>query len=203
MSLQMWQPQTNGPSSSGPVDVAPASVPDCTTVSPDSLMAYCQARLDSLDSQMDGIFQQQEKNGTMTKDVNQVASLMNDLPGPTSGSSPTIDASSSASQIDTAYQQAIQDAGGNGTQLGAELQKDQNSFDSAVKSGNGSIPSTTANQLTQNLKNYASDLNSDSEMSMVNLQSLMSQRETAVQLTTNLTQSLSQQTSDITKNVGQ
>ena len=58
-------------------------------------------------------------------------------------------------------------------------------------------------QLTQNLKNDAANLNSDSEMTMINLQSLMSQRQTAVQLTTNLVQSLGDQQNSIAKNIGQ
>ena len=58
-------------------------------------------------------------------------------------------------------------------------------------------------QLTTNLKNDAADLNSDSEMTMITLQSLMSQRQTAVQLTTNLVQSLGDQQNSIAKNIGQ
>jgi hypothetical protein len=47
-----------------------------------------------------------------------------------------------------------------------------------------------------------SDMNSDSELQMIQLQSLMSQRQTAIQLATNLVQSLDDQANKIAQNVG-
>ena len=52
------------------------------------------------------------------------------------------------------------------------------------------------------LQGCASDLNSSSELQMIQLQSLMSERQTAIQLTTNLVQSLGDQSEKIVDNVG-
>jgi len=180
---------------------APASIPSGLNLSPEALMAYCQSRLNSLDSQMNGIFSSQETNEKVTNDVNQVASAFGQLPG-ADGGSPSMIAVSPAnhSAIDLAYTQAIADAGGPKTQLGSELAGQMNSFDNGIQ--NGSIRADVVSDHTENLKNYASSLNSNSELSMINLQSLMSQRQTAVQLTTNLVQSLGDQSNAIAKNVG-
>jgi len=198
--VQQIEHQTTG-GASGPAaaEVAPASVPLCTSLSPDSLMAYCQSRLNSLDTQMNGIFSQQEQNAQQTSDVNAIASTLNQLPSPT-GTPPTINASSQdIANVQAAYTTAIADT--SPSQLSSSLYTDLQAFNAAA--GTSPLSADSVSQLTQSLKNYAATLNSNSEMTMITLQSLMSQRQTAVQLTTNLVQSLGEQTSDITKNIGQ
>ena len=46
------------------------------------------------------------------------------------------------------------------------------------------------------------DMNSNSEIQMISIQSLMSQRQTAVQLTTNIVQALGDQENKIADNIG-
>ena len=180
---------------------APASVPMPLSLSPDALMAYCQSRLNSLDTQMSTIFQSQETNSATTSSLNAIDNAYDQLPAPNSKTPPMVAVTSDqATTINEAYKQAISQAGQN-SQLGESLTKDQTAFNSNLK--NGEISSDNISSYTQNLKNDTSTLNSDSEMTMINLQSLMSQRETAVQLTTNLLQSLDNQDSDIAKNIGQ
>lgn len=194
---------SSGPASTGAVEAAPPPMPECVSLSPDALMTYCETRLNSLDSQMQGIFDQQQKNATETTDLSAIASTLNQLPGPNSKSPPTVNITAAQiNQLQAEYTQAIKDAGGQNTQLGASLAKDAATLP-AAGSGDTTISADTASQLTQSLKNYTGDLNSNSEMTMINLQSLMSQRQTAVQLTTNLVQSLGEQASDIAKNIGQ
>jgi hypothetical protein len=52
------------------------------------------------------------------------------------------------------------------------------------------------------IHNIQQDISSSAELSMINLQSLMSQRQQAIQLATNLVQSLGDQCSKIAENVG-
>ena len=181
---------------------APATDPNALSLSPDALMAYCQSRLSSLDSQMSGIFTSQEKNAKVTQDLNQVASAINALPGPDGGTPAKVALSADQiNQLQAAYATAVSDAGGPNTELGASLTRDAKTFPPAG-SGDTSMSADQVSQESQSLKGYSSDLNSNSELTMISLQSLMSQLQTAVQLTTNLVQSLDQQASDITKNVG-
>jgi hypothetical protein len=56
--------------------------------------------------------------------------------------------------------------------------------------------------IVKDLQGIATDQNSSSQLQMINLQSLMSQQQTAVQLTTNLLQALDQQAQAIATNVG-
>jgi hypothetical protein len=52
------------------------------------------------------------------------------------------------------------------------------------------------------VKGVQDDMNSASELGMISIQSYMSQRETAVQLTTNLMQSIDDQAQKIAENIG-
>jgi hypothetical protein len=56
--------------------------------------------------------------------------------------------------------------------------------------------------VTDAVKNIQSDLNTNTQLAMINLQSLMSQREEAVQVCTNLVQSMGDSTNQVTANVG-
>jgi hypothetical protein len=208
LKLNDEPPTTHGSSGSAHTsashgaELAPPSVPNYTSLSPDALMSYCEARLNSLDTQMDGIFTSQQKNAATTQDLNKIADSISNLPVANPATNPpTVTVSpKDYTAICTEYDDAIRDAG-KGSALAGELEKDKSNF--ANSCGGNSLNSDTATALSGNLKNDTADLNSDSEMTMINLQSLMSQRQTAVQLTTNLVQSLSDQSGDIAKNVGQ
>jgi hypothetical protein len=199
---------THHASASQGVEAPPPSVPNYTSLSPDALMSYCEARLNSLDTQMSNIFTSQQKNATSTQDLNNIADSLSNLQAVTPATNPATATVSKADfeAIVNHYETAIDDAG-KGSALGVQLQGDlvtfQNAASSALKSGGGTMSADSVGQLSGNLKNDTANLNSDSEMTMINLQSLMSQRQTAVQLTTNLVQSLGDQSSDIAKNVGQ
>jgi hypothetical protein len=56
--------------------------------------------------------------------------------------------------------------------------------------------------MVKDLQTVASDAGSSSQLNMINLQSLMSQQQTAIQITTNLVQQLGQQNQAIATNVG-
>jgi hypothetical protein len=205
---------TSKSSASAPEEAAPVSVPATTNLTPEGLMAYCQSRLKSLDTQMTNIFNEQQGNSTVTQDIDSIAGLLNDagnVPGQSSSNTnPNIDVTGTYQQIIGGYTQAIADANQSGNAaIAGQLNTDLTNFENDIGytgqplSGTVSLSSNDVQGLQQNLKNYGNELNSDSEMSMINLQSLMSQRETAVQLTTNLVQSLGQQSQDIAKNIGQ
>jgi hypothetical protein len=206
-------------------NVESAGLPEFLT--PQSLVAYCDCRLTSLDSQMQQIFNQQQTNASATTAINQVASDLDDLPGPSSGSNPTIPITGvEAGKIQADYQAAIKAAatGGSGSaQLVSSLKQDlvtfQNACDPGIETAANhddvnvdftcdghsgdtyNVSSNTISGLTQNLKTDGSDLNNDSQMTMINLQSLMSQQQTAVELSTNLLQTESQTAQNIASNL--
>src|SRR5580704_7409245 len=64
------------------VDAPPATMPPAVSLSPEALMAYCEAQLNGLDSQMNAIFAQEQKSNQLTTIVNNLASQLNDIPAP-------------------------------------------------------------------------------------------------------------------------
>lgn len=197
-----------------------------TTLSPDSLMAYCQSRLGSIDDQARTLFKQQQMNENDMVQIESVASLFKNY--------------SSADQKDpkiiadmaTQLQEAIFNIQGSDPHSSA-LPKLIQTYNDLVWSTTGDpsggagaaakgppfiepqtyppdkstppdmdLSSTEIQGFAQNLSDASSNLNSESELQMIQLQSLMSQRQTAVSLTTNLVQSLGDETSKIAENIG-
>jgi|HubBroStandDraft_2_1064218.scaffolds.fasta_scaffold96279_2 hypothetical protein len=199
---------------------APTTAEPPTFLTPESLVTYCDTRVSSLDLQMQEIFNQQQANANTETALSNLASELNDLPQPSSssGSNPTIQVTVEQFQnLEAAYGAAIQ-AAGPSTTLGQQLFADENTLAKAYgqTSPNGpsvslfatksnendtySISESTITNLSQNLKTYSSNLDSDSQMQMINLQSMMSQQQTAVELSTNLLQTSSQTTLSIASN---
>jgi hypothetical protein len=197
-----------------PTDPATTELP--TYLTPDTLVAYCDSRLMGLDSQMQSIFNQQQESAATTQSLSNLASQLNDLPAPNTASPPTVTMTMAQwKQIDGAYYQSIDElssASGtpgqeyvNGVQtaLGGQLEQDRSSlFQNSSFYANGTVcvPASTITNISQNLKTYTSNLNSDSQMQMINLQSMMSQQQTAVELSTNLLESMSQTNQAIASN---
>jgi hypothetical protein len=68
--------------------------------------------------------------------------------------------------------------------------------------GDNNLASGEMSSYLSTLQGASSALDSGSEMNLVTLQSLMSQRQTAISLTTNLIESLGDQTNSIASNIG-
>jgi hypothetical protein len=198
---------------------APTTAELPTYLTPDALITYCDTRLSSLDAQMQTIFNQQEQSAATETALSNLASELNDLPQPSSssGSNPTIAVTvGQFNNLEGAYNAAIAAAGPT-TALGQELSADLGTLAKGYVDSNGnavsvfatpadanqtySISESIVTNLSQNVKTYASDLSSDSQMQMINLQSMMSQQQTAVELSTNLLQTLSQTDQNIVSNL--
>jgi hypothetical protein len=188
-----------------------------TYLTPDSLVAYCDSRLSSLDTQMQSIFNEQQQNATTTESLDNLATKLNDLPAPNTASPPTITMSLAQYQavVGGYYQSIDQLSTTNGTPgqeftngvqtaLGAELEQDRESIhqnSTFYTDGTVTVTASTITNVSQNLKTYTSNLNSDSQTQMINLQSMMSQQQTAVELSTNLLQTMSQTAQNTVSNM--
>ncbi len=192
-------------------------------MSPDALMAFLQTQLSGTDDQMnkiEGNMTQQQNTGDA---LNSLMDQLNKYPcGINSG-----DAGSTTltpdqvnqyrNDTDTTFNAAIDAAGGPNTTAGAQLMKSKGQFDSTFGSASltdehptdttGASPDNDLsvndiNTIVQGVKNTQAGMNSDSQMGMINLQSLMSARQTFIQLATNLMQGLNDATKSIATNVG-
>jgi hypothetical protein len=157
-------------------------------LTPDAMLVYCQSRLTGINTQCRDIMTRQETNAKAQAAIGDVLTTLDRFQ----------DVSTNGEQqavIRAAYTKAIDEVGGPDSSLGQQLAKDLNTL--LNKGEKNDIAS-----LINAAKNHQSELNSDAEIDMIRLQSLMSQRQTAIQLTTNIVQSLNDQANKIVANIG-
>jgi hypothetical protein len=190
-------------------------------LSPDALMAYCQSRLDSIDDQASTLMKTQQANAATIQQIDTVISALK--PYATEGVNSADDCANLESKFGTlitslqksdpgcpelpalnvAYNSMVW-SGTGGQDPGGPGLIDEGSYASkaAGARGDNNFSSDEVQGYVQTLTDAAGNINSDSELQMVQLQSLMSQRQTAISLTTNLVQSLGDQENKIADNIG-
>jgi hypothetical protein len=201
-------------------------------LSPDALMAYCQARLDSIDSQVKTTFTQQEQRNTEQGDLQQALATLqkysagfmdannancldmeNALYGQIMQIKQTDPGNPQLGALEQTYNSLVATGSGGYDSPNNAIDPSQPTkmpfIDSATyppaptdPPGDGKVGSDEMQGFINSVQGAISDLNSGAELQMIQLQSLMSQRETAVQLTTNLVQSLGDQLNKIADNIG-
>jgi hypothetical protein len=193
-------------------------------MSTDALMAYCQSRLDSIDGQIQDSFTSQQSNANNIAAINTFADELKSYNTGVSGASDcatletkfqtliqsiqTSDPNCSAlPNLLTAYNTMVYSGDGGAQFLHSSSGPDMidpSQFPPSSNStkGDNVISVTELQSYTTTLTDAATNLNSSSELQMVQLQSLMSERQTAISLTTNLVQSLGDQESKIADNIG-
>jgi hypothetical protein len=166
-------------------------------LTPDAMMIYCQSRLTSVDSQCREMMSKQQKNGASQAALGELLTTLSKYQEgfDTEGDAGNV---GRLKELDTAYAKAIAQVGAD-TPLGQTLAKDRAA---TLDQGDDRVNKGDIASLTNTVKSQQSSLNSDSEIDMIRLQSLMSQRQTAVQLTTNIVQSLNDQVNKIVANIG-
>ena len=157
-------------------------------LTPDAMLVYCQTRLNDINTQCKDIMSRQEKNTNDQAALGKLLTTLNQYP---EGAGDDI----GKAAIWSAYNKAIEDVGGADTTLGAELLEARNTL--VKKSEKNDVQACLSST-----KSMQSKLNSNSEVDMIRMQSLMSQRQTAIQLTTNIIQSLNDQANKIVANIG-
>ncbi len=201
-------------STSGPEPSGSSSV----YLTPDALMAYCQSRLDSIDGQIRtglGLQQQRIQEGVGLQGV--LETLQKYAGGTTSRQDCLEMEQSLRDQIDGLLKndpsfpglgrlmQAYNDLVFTGTGgIGDNPMKFYPGYPPAAggHQGDALLNTTDMQNVIAAVSGSVSDLNSGAELQMIKMQSLMSQRQTAVQLSTNLVQALGDQASKIAQNIG-
>ena len=211
---------------------APSSIdfsdPFSAGLTPDALMAYCKARLDSIDGQVKDSFDSQQKGA---EDVSRINTVLGDLKNFSAvGTTKAED----CTKLETSLGSAITDlqksnptcpalpgliqtynnmvwsgTGGSSTDPpkifpGPQfIDPDDYPPDTSLpKQGDCDLGPTELQGFVQQITDASATISSQSELQMVQLQSLMSQRQTALSLTTNLVQSLGDQQNKIADNIG-
>jgi hypothetical protein len=213
-------------------DQVDADLSSC--ISPDALMAYCESRMNGIDTQIKSTFDQQQKTNEEQQVLGDALQTLQAF-GDGTLDSTTLQQNANADQckqMELAIESAIQkirdiDPTSSAIpQLEALHDKLMGTGTGPFPDGNGNVhgyydPNYTksppdgghteqdSNISPEEMKGFIDDLNninsglsSNSELQMINLQSLMSQRQTAVELTTNLIQTLDDTMGKIVGNVG-
>jgi hypothetical protein len=225
-----------------PVTAAPVAMP--AFITPEGLMAYCQSRMSSIDTQINTAFTQQQ-NATSIQQIlaGVVQQFQNTANGTGTSNGNLTPDKQTCEQLEMSLEQAIaqvqsvdpnspviaqleqlhdavmatgsgpfQDSNGvthgyyaggtttvGGQVLGTGTSPPAMSTDTSQDS---TISAQEMSAFTGTLTTINSGLNSGSELQMIQLQSLMSQRQTAIELCTNLVQSLGDTTEKIAENIG-
>lgn len=190
----------NGPNNIAPINVTfGTGVAGATFITPDSLLAYCSTRLRNLDDAMQTQFKSQQQgiaDSQVVQDIEQ--------------------------QIKDQFQNSEKDDKG-ALKYGANPQdqffanlkdeaakiQDPTAKAAALKAIDG-YAQTKAGAKFDDIKSSTLDgldsakqgLSQGAELGMIGLQSLMSQRQTAVQMTTNLVQAFGESLKSVAGNVG-
>jgi hypothetical protein len=225
--LQPFPAYVGGTSSTNGV-AAPSDDEDVSVgLSPDALMAYCQSRLDSIDGQVQASFGDQQQNATALQQIDQFTDTLKNVDG---ADQKGADACKNLEKSFYAMIQSVRTSDPNCPALGALIttynqmvysgdggaafnhstdptdpdfiDKGEYPLDTSAPQGDKILGATELQGFAQSLTDAAGSLNSNSELQMVQLQSLMSQRQTAISLTTNLVQSLGDQANKIADNIG-
>lgn len=182
---------------------------DTSFLTPDSLLLYCETRLRGLDTDIQKQFAEQRKNQATIKVLQDLMSKIKTAAGEVqdkdefgfyamaarmeqdSGFSP------SNPQVWTEAINSVDDP-----QAKAAMKAAVTTW-IAMNGKGGTIKfADLQHSILDPLDNARQGLSQGSELGMIQLQSMMSQRQTAVQLTTNLVQSLGEQMKQITGNIG-
>ena len=188
-------------------------------LTPDALMSYCSTRLRGLDEQIQAGFAKQKLANAISSDLSALQAKLNTLIG---GASSLKVVHGGAAENDATIKdmaQALLDAAN--TAKDPAVAKALTEKARALVVVTGDPPKATFNRAQDvNLpaKEYSSadlkamtsdavgeiqkDINAGTELSMINLQSLMSQRQSSVQMVTNMVQALGDQMNKITSNIG-
>ena len=173
-------------------------------ISPDTLMVYCETRMRGLNDQMDAFFKKQQIGNKNTAKINEALEALNNN---SLGTSPTNYEAQNNEMVGKlqAARDLAHTTGDFATEAG--LQKVLEDLKGAVGQYPGSksqnaISGDRVKGFIDSVKSINGQINANSELNMINLQSVMSQRQTAIQMCTNLVQSLGEQSKMIAANIG-
>ncbi len=167
-------------------------------LSPEGLMIYLQTRLGSLDDQINGIFEKQKKIEAIRKELNAIQGELDRLKTDPNNPGALLDAPNFEEAIRN-HINAIREIDPN---LADALEMELNKEGNALWVQDGKYYSSEIDAGKKTLDSMMKQLEASAQLEMIALQSMMSSRQTAVQLSTNLISALGETTRSIAANIG-
>ena len=168
------------------------------TLTPDALMAYLETRMSSLDGRIDEIFQKQQKAQALRGPLNKIKQALGRLNEHATDKNAPVANGEFEAEIN-AQLEALKQID---PQLAAQVKKDLNKDGHILFTQDGSYRPSQIEPSRQYIDDVLGDIDASSQMDMIKMQSMMSSRQTAISLSTNLISSLGQSTNKIADNVG-
>jgi len=170
-------------------------------LTPESMMVYLTARLGSIDEQIQGHIKSQEQSEKLRAAVNAIKTQLNELPQNSDkgknleGQKEVLDEIASIIEdeiapVDPKLAQRLTD----------DLSAD-NHILHTTGTENGTYTTLEIENTQKYLESIASELESTAQMNMIHLQSLLSARQTAISLATNLLASLDESSKKVVDNI--
>jgi hypothetical protein len=188
---------------SGQSPTSGSAVEGFSGFSPDDIFAYCETRLDSINEQAQNLYVAQQNGQTAQDAINDCANFFKGYSTSDQTNATNATGSNNIADLQASLQATIdkvtQLCGPNCSAL-PQLLSTQKQLNATAL--DGLATSDELGSYANNITGAANDINNDSELQMVTLQSLMSQRETAISLTTNLMQSIGDEDNKIADNIG-
>lgn len=176
--------------------VSPLGTP--FALSPDALMTYLQSRLQGIDQNIDNIFQRTQKDADVQKALNDISSVVNGVK--TGGKKGGARWPSAKEQQE--IQSDIDAIKAEDPQMGADLENKLHQKGQILGPKHDVKASDAADSSGKLIDDETKNLESNQQMDMISLQSMMSDRQTAVQLATNMISALGNTARSIASNIG-
>jgi hypothetical protein len=176
--------------------VTAPSITQFENLSPDALMYYCASKLRDVDTEVDVKFKEQKKSIAEKQVWSKAKEAL--------GSYTEIDDQNAVNKITADLKQAQAEM----QRLNPEAAKKIQALIDKINHTGTDAPTDAKVSKEQvqfcrdQIEDAVKDLNANAELNMIQLQSLMSQRQQAIQICTNLVQALGQQQNSIAQNVG-
>ena len=169
-----------------------------SALTPESMMVYLTTRLGSVDAQIQQIFTSQQQSEKLRSAVNQIKELLNSLKDSSDKNKTLYGSWKVLSEVVSVIDDEIAQLDpGLAKQLKQDLERD-----GYILEGKESQHQTLQIENTREyLDDFSRQLESTAEMNMIQLQSLMSARQTAISLATNLIAKLHESTAKVVDNI--
>ena len=159
-------------------------------LSADALLAYCRAQLSSLDSTIQGYLDQQRLNVQRKKALSEVENMMKKYPNVPNGEQQWND-------FDDTFREAIESLPpGDPTREQLQAKWDE------LAPLDGQFTKEEWQAHTGDIGSLLAEVSGNAEINMIHLQSIMSQRQTAVQLTTGMLAKYDEGIKSVIGNIG-
>jgi hypothetical protein len=208
----MTNPSVSSTSSVVP-SLASIEAEAAVNLTPEGLMLYLQSRLDDVDTQIDGLFKRQQNISRIRNDLNAIQEQLQTLKSDTGvggnqgtqnqdlDHNGTIDSTEWAPH-EQKIMAAIADIKQVDPALADQIEANLKSDSQVLSQLDGIYLTSQVDCSTKYISGVNSRLESSAQLEMIKLQSLMSNRQTAIQLSTNLVSALGESTKSVAGNIG-